>query len=354
MATTAIHSLEKPTAGTKPWTTAINGNWDTIDAMFSPTNTVTTAGLANDSVTGLKILLANNVGLNQDDSGGTERTILNLTSSDILSLYDAGGNELLEGAATASAVNHIELTNSATGNNPMLSSAGSDSNVGLILGDSNDNEVLILESVASALNELTLTNSATGNPVLLEASGETNVSLDIKSKGTGELGLFTNSNEALNIDTDGIITTPLQPAVLAYVSGTVSNVSGDGTTYTVVFNGEISDRNSDFNSTTGLFTAPKTGLYRVSFMARMVGITSGETDLAVQFVASNRTIQWNQALYTNSDSAGAYSPSVTSIVDMDAADTLSVTITASGGTKVVDLQGNASDCRTSISIEFLG
>ncbi len=48
-------------------------------------------------------------------------------------LTDSNGNEWLERGVTASAVNHVKVTNSSTGNSPTIESAGSDTNVGLIL-----------------------------------------------------------------------------------------------------------------------------------------------------------------------------------------------------------------------------
>lgn len=59
-----------------------------------------------------------------------------LTSPTIVSsdqIQDENGNELLEFAAVASAVNHLRATNSATGNGAELSARGSDTDVDLIL-----------------------------------------------------------------------------------------------------------------------------------------------------------------------------------------------------------------------------
>jgi hypothetical protein len=370
MAVTAIHSLNKPTAGTKPWTTDVNANWDIIDGMYSATNTVPTAGIANNAVDGTKIELLNNVGLEQKDFGGTARVVLNINASDITILNDSSGNELLEAAATASAVNHLEITNAATGNNPMLSSAGSDSNVGLILGDSNDNEVVILESTASAVNEVTITNkatgvaptiqstgesdigldlldsnsnelldlvsvasavnelkvtnSATGNPVLVEAGGETNVNLDIKSKGTGELGLFTNGVEAVNIDQNGAVTQPLNPCFTADMSVDQSNITGNGTEAVVIFNTERFDQGSDYSTSTGIFTAPKTGKYLFTATLLLEGITSPRAT-SLNLIASNVTFRNEYPDIDNSESI-----TITMIVDMDSGDTAKVAVKVSG------------------------
>lgn len=46
-------------------------------------------------------------------------------------LSDVNGNEVVEAGATASAVNHVQITNAATGNAPDLAAAGDDTNVDL-------------------------------------------------------------------------------------------------------------------------------------------------------------------------------------------------------------------------------
>ena len=55
------------------------------------------------------------------------------------------------------------------------------------LFDTNGNEVLKTATTASAVNEVTITNAATGNGPTIAPSGETNVDLNINSKGTGVL-----------------------------------------------------------------------------------------------------------------------------------------------------------------------
>ena len=56
-----------------------------------------------------------------------------LTTPVIAQINDANGNEELILTATASAVNEITLANAATGNNPVISATGGDTNVGITL-----------------------------------------------------------------------------------------------------------------------------------------------------------------------------------------------------------------------------
>jgi hypothetical protein len=49
------------------------------------------------------------------------------------SINDANGNEVIKTPATASAVNEVEITNAATGNDPLIAPSGNDTNIGLKL-----------------------------------------------------------------------------------------------------------------------------------------------------------------------------------------------------------------------------
>lgn len=59
---------------------------------------------------------------------------------------------------------------------------------GAVIMDANGNEILKILKVASAVNEITLSNAATGgSPLIQPTGGDTNIGLDIKTKGTGKL-----------------------------------------------------------------------------------------------------------------------------------------------------------------------
>ena len=64
------------------------------------------------------------------------------------------------------------------------------------IGDENGLEQIIFQTTASAVNELEVTNGATGDGPILGASGETNVDLNLKPKGSGEVVIGTGSASA--------------------------------------------------------------------------------------------------------------------------------------------------------------
>ena len=69
--------------------------------------------------------------------------------------------------------------------------------IGTSILDTNGNELLILTATGSAVNELTLANAATGDAPTITASGETNVSINLVPKGTGQVQI--NGNTAATV-----------------------------------------------------------------------------------------------------------------------------------------------------------
>ena len=81
---------------------------------------------------------------------------------------------------------------------------------------------------------------------------------------------------------------PLSPAFAAQRTAQVTNVTGDGTAYTIVYDVEIFDRGGDFDGTS-TFTAPVTGLYEFVANVYFQSLTSSFTTVALDIVTSNRT-----------------------------------------------------------------
>jgi hypothetical protein len=121
-------------------------------------------------------------------------------------------------AHTASAVNYVQATGSATGASVTLSSQGSDTNIGFIVRTkgagaftpqtegtyfqnlSTQNQ-LAVTNTASAVNYHQFTGSTTGNAVVHSVQGsDTNIDLAFTPKGTGNVrfGTYT-ANMALTI-----------------------------------------------------------------------------------------------------------------------------------------------------------
>lgn len=188
------------------------------------------------------------------------------------------------------------------------------------------------------------------------ASGDSFVQFDINTTGEFRIGVDDDAADAFKISngsalgtTDtfivtaaGEITKPLTPAFLAVLASTISNVTGDGTLYTVVWDTEVFDQNSDFDGTS-TFTAPVTGRYRFDFGLMFSDLAAGHTGGYTALVTSNRTYYVSELNFgAMRDVNDDYSASYSFLVDMDATDTAVVQVSITGATKVVDLLSNGA------------
>ena len=70
--------------------------------------------------------------------------------------------------------------------------------------------------------------------------------------------------ERVRINSSGIVTRPNQPVFSGYQSGSNTGSTGGSTDYLVVCNGAYINNGSHYNTSTGIFTCPVAGMYRVS------------------------------------------------------------------------------------------
>jgi hypothetical protein len=115
-------------------------------------------------------------------------------------IRDENANEQLIFQTTTSAVNHIEMTNAATGNDPKVAAAGGDSNVDLAIAPKGSGEVVVGTGSAAATittsgaYDLTLdTNSGTNSGTITITDGA-NGAITATPNGTGEVVVGGNTN----------------------------------------------------------------------------------------------------------------------------------------------------------------
>lgn len=182
---------------------------------------------------------------------------------------------------------------------------------------------------------------------------DSNIPIELSKGGTNATSFATNtgivkydgtslvtSSTAL-IDSSNRMTNTSQPAFLAYLNTTVVNVTGDGTVYTVIFDTEVFDQNSNFNLATSTFTSPLTS--KINFTAS-VYLTGGTvmSSGVLSIVTSNRTYKIAPP-YANGGVTSTINGCLSVLADMDAADVATVTIVASDtGGKIDDVLGNAT------------
>lgn len=146
---------------------------------------------------------------------------------------------------------------------------------------------------------------------------------------------------------------PSQPSVSAYPSVALSNVTGDGTTYTIALNTELWDKASNFASNT--FTAPVTGTYEVSGMVGVSGLTAAHVSGILRIVTSNRTWEIDARNYgLIRDTGNNIIANIGGVkIDMDAGDTATINLQVSGGTRVAGILPSSTTQTTAIQYKLV-
>lgn len=138
------------------------------------------------------------------------------------------------------------------------------------------------------------------------------------------------------------------PAVSAFNSVTDSNVTGDDTEVTVVYDTETLDQGGDWSS--GTFTAPVSGLYNIATTVQIGGLTSSHVDARLFISASNGDAFLYRSNPFNASVGGTEVLNGSASIFMDASDTFTIQLSVHDGTKVVDILGGATI--TFISVEL--
>ena len=158
------------------------------------------------------------------------------------------------------------------------------------------------------------------------------------------MATMNSINVQISATSLGSLNYPLQSCFLAYVSSSISSVTGDGTTYgPIIYDTTIFDQNSNFNTGTGNFTAPTTGRYVFHIGTLMTGLTALHTVIVIQLITTSNT-------YTVFDGNGSLMDAANQLIypavvyaNMTSGDTAYVSIQISNGTKVVSIGSAGSD-----------
>ena len=145
-------------------------------------------------------------------------------------------------------------------------------------------------------------------------------------------GSTLGTTTAMTFDTNGIITTPLQPSFLVQPTSMQTNIAASTWT-TVIFGTERYDTNGDFAS--NVFTAPVTGTY---ILTTVLDLRDLDDDTAIFYVILNSS---NRIYYSSWDiqdiadgDLGSFSLALSAVVDMDASDECNVRVWHNGSTNV--------------------
>lgn len=241
----------------------INGTVGATTASTGAFTTLSTTGIAS-------LAASSTVGGNAIVTVSDNQTLTNktLTSPVISTITNTGtltlptSTDTIVGRATTDTLTNKTLTA------PRFADLG-------FIADSAGAELIIFDSVATAVNEITISNAATGGIPTIAASGETNVSLNLTSKGTGTVqanGLVIANTTGSQTLTNKTLTTPVlsgtasgtTAGALGYLSGAFTY--GNGTVQRTVVNTDESQTLTNKTMSTGS-----------AWQGTQVGVTYGGT-----------------------------------------------------------------------------
>jgi hypothetical protein len=156
---------------------------------------------------------------------------------------DENGNEQIKFATTASAVNEISVTNAATGNNPVISATGGDTNVGVTITPKGDLGRITLNGeskVFGMFENVTVSTTyitALNYDVLTQAVYFQNVNLGSNFTVNFRGNASTTLNEALATGESVTAALITKQANTTFFNTSVLTVDGTSTGVTVVFQG---------------------------------------------------------------------------------------------------------------------
>ncbi len=132
------------------------------------------------------------------------------------------------------------------------------------------------------------------------------------------------------------------PAFQAYLSANTGGITGDGTVATIICDTEVYDIGNIYNNSTGIFTAPTTGLYSFDCILYAAPYTASHTFQQFFLTISTGVIyyflQINPFATVTGATAGAFSGSMT--LQMTAGNTAQMQFNVGTGTKTVVAGGS--------------
>ena len=313
--------------------------------------------IANQSFPAFRTDLNNVLGAINSSNSGTSRpsSAVNGTiwldttnaTTPTLKLYDGTDDiSLATFDYSANTVNWLDSTVSADLVNDLSPQLGGMLDVnGNAIGNGTE-ELIKFSETASAVNEVTVTNSATGNAPEISATGDdTNIDFKLTPKGTGKLvldglnfptadgttGQFLKTDGSGNLsfdDAGGGVNTPYFEAYLSSNTGYLTN----NTYVKVQPNSEIVDSDGEYDSTTNYRFTPQTaGKYFIYGQVTSNGNGDGRLRRGYAAIYKNGS-QVKEALNNFNDGNGREaSIHISGIIDMN------------GSTDYVELYGAVDD-----------
>jgi hypothetical protein len=145
----------------------------------------------------------------------------------VTSINDTNGNEIFGITATASAVNELTIANAATGNNPVVSATGSDTNIGITLTPKGTGNAVLTSGNLAVANGNGIDFSATPGTGTSELLADYEEGLWTPTQGTGlvvtgtfgSAGSYTKVGRIVTISFKLTATTSMTALNVANIAG---------------------------------------------------------------------------------------------------------------------------------------
>ena len=244
-------------------------------------------------------------------------------------------NDLQDALAAA------QPTITSTGTLTNFTSTGIDDNAtSNAITITSDEKVAIGSTVANKI--FNLADPAQGGEAL-KLHFEANASADkwaiyAYDRTNGHYANMSFGANSLAIDNGGRVTMPSQPAFQVNPSSVQYNIPINAHT-TIAFGTEVFDVGANFASNT--FTAPVTGKYQLNASIRVDNIDSDASYYQIRIATSNRDYIITFDLRNLSDDPAYWTKSISVLADMDASDTVHVSIIQANGTAQSDIHNES-------------
>lgn len=161
---------------------------------------------------------------------------------------------------------------------------------------------------------------------------------------TNSAGMACFNNTQFTVDaTSAMVGLTVMPLFSAKLITSVTNVTGDATPYAVICESELFDIGGNYDTATGLFTAPSDGVYQFFGSVPITSVGAAHDLGRWSFVATGQVIEFNQlnpGAVRNSANNCTFSGSA--IMSLTAGQTVYLQINVAGSTLTIGVGGSAT------------